>query len=87
MPRIDYNEVYDQNGNVIESTQVEVPIQVISDELFATAKQQIRGFVSTYWDTNTQQPTGTLSINDARNWLLALTAVARYTAQEMDDEV
>jgi hypothetical protein len=86
MPRTDRNQTFDQSGNLIEETLVQVPVKVISDELFTTAKQQIRGFVGTYWNTNTQAPIGTLTITDARNWLLALTVIARYSAQELDDE-
>lgn len=84
MPITHYNETYDEDGNLIASTQVEVPVRVISDAEMQQAKQTLRTMVQTFYVNGS--PTGTPTATQMRNWMLALTAGLRWSVGEMDNE-
>ena len=87
MPRQDKDQKVAPDGSIISEVDVTRPERVVSDELARQSRKQLRQMVAKYWDAGTGQPTGTLTLVDARNWLLALTVQIRFLAKEMDDEV
>lgn len=81
-----FDEVFDQDGNVISRTPRSRPERAVSDVAFAQAKSVMRNMLQTYYPGGT--PTGNISQNpnDIRNWLIALTIGERYLYGAMDDE-
>lgn len=84
MPRIDRNQTFDRDGNLLSEEIIEVPIKVIDDATLEVAKANLK----TYWQTFTQDgaPTGTPTANQNRNAILSLIVAARWLVNEMDDE-
>jgi len=85
MPRIDRNQTFDRDGNLLSEEIVEVPVKVIDDDTLEVAKQNLR----TFWQTFTNvdgAPTGTPTANQTRNAILSLIVAARWLYAEMDDE-
>jgi hypothetical protein len=85
MPITHTDEVFDTDGNVIESTERTVPAPVVTGPDMQQAKQTLRTMWQTFMENG--QPTGTPTNAQLRNWNLALTAAVRYLANEMDDEL
>ena len=79
-----FNETFDQNGNLLSSTPVTIPERVVTDAAFATARQNLKTYFTTF--TNNGTPTGTPSAAQNRNAILSLIVVARHLYNEMDTE-
>lgn len=84
MPRTDYDETYDQQGNLVSRTARQVPLRVVSDAELAQIKQTLKTMIQTFYPGKT--PTGNPTNAQLRNWLIALTGAVQYLANVMDDE-
>jgi hypothetical protein len=84
MPRTDRNQTFNQQGQMIAETIVQVPIPVVSDADFQQAKSTLRTMMQTFYAGGA--PTGTPTNTQLRNWLIALTMGLRYVVNEMDNE-
>ena len=84
MPRQDRNQTFDQQGNLISETVVQVPLPVVSAAEMAQVKATLRNSMQTFFPGGV--PTGTPTAAQSRNWLIALTVAVRYLAGEMDNE-
>ena len=83
MPRQDRVQEF-RDGVMISDTPVSTPLKVVSDADFATARQNLKTYFTTF--TNNGTPTGTPSAAQNRNAILSLIVVARHLYNEMDNE-
>lgn len=81
---INTNETWDRDGNLMASEQVDVPARVITPAELQQAKAVLKTMVQTFYQNG--QPTGTPTNAQIRNWLLSLTAAARWLYEELDNE-
>lgn len=84
MPQTEFNEVYDEQGNLVSRVQVQRPQRAVTATELAQVKQTIKNNMQTFFPGGT--PTGTPTNAQIRNWLIAVSTGLRYLYNEMDNE-
>ena len=84
MPRQDRNQTFNQQGQMISETIVQVPLPAVSPADLAQVKQTLKAMMQTFYPAGV--PTGTPTAAQQRNWSIAMTTALRYLYNEMDNE-
>jgi hypothetical protein len=85
MPTEHRNQTYDADGNLIAEEVVMVPDPLVSDPIFQQSLTTMKNMLRQFTDPATGVPTGTPTINQVRNWLVAITHGVAYTHGALED--
>jgi hypothetical protein len=85
MPTEHRNQTFDQDGNLVAEEIVLVADPLVSDPVFQQSLKTMRTMLASFTDPASGFPTGTPTINQVRNWLVALTHGVAYTHEALEE--